>query len=133
MGKYKILKDYEQTLFTVQDIISDGVTSNLQLDRLGFMIFGLDYLGTYSSDQLPKYIRNNQCFILNTDPSTKKKHIGSRSINLMVNCGIMTHLEEQKANCLSYGQREKYTTLIRRIETKVLKKNHVGVEHSPFS
>jgi hypothetical protein len=70
--KYRILKDYEQTLIIVQDIITDGVTSNLQLDRLGFMVFGTDYLLTGSSDQFPKYIRNNECFILNTDPSTKK-------------------------------------------------------------
>ena len=54
MSKYKVYtKDYEQTLITVQDIISDGVTTNQQLDRLGSMVFGLDYLSTGGSDQLP--------------------------------------------------------------------------------
>ena len=72
MSKYQIIKKYEQTLVIVQDILGDGVTSNLQLDRLGFTTFEGDYLGTFSSNQFPKYIRNEKCLILNTDPSTKK-------------------------------------------------------------
>ena len=72
MSKYKILKDYEQTLMIVEDMLGPGVTTNIQLDMLGHLIFGSDYLGTYSSDQMPKSVKDNQCFILNTDSSRRK-------------------------------------------------------------
>jgi hypothetical protein len=55
----------------VQDLISDRVTNNLQLNKIGNALFGSDYLGTYSSDQFPKYIRDGQVFILNTESSRK--------------------------------------------------------------
>ena len=48
MSKYTILKTYEQTLMMVEDILGDGITKNTQLDKLGFIIFGPDYLGTYT-------------------------------------------------------------------------------------
>ena len=60
-----MLKQYEQTLMDIEDILGSGVTTNDQLDKLGYSIFKNDYLGTYSSDKMPKYIKNNQCFILN--------------------------------------------------------------------
>ena len=69
MSKYQILKQYEQILRNVEDILGSTVTTNDQLDKLGYSIFKNDYLGTYSSDKMPKYIKNNQCFILNTDSS----------------------------------------------------------------
>ena len=69
MSKYQILKDYEHVLMTVEDILSNGITDNIQLTKLAYSIIGNDYLGTYSSDKMPKYIKNNQCFILNTDSS----------------------------------------------------------------
>ena len=34
------------------------------------------YIGTFSSDQMPKYIRENQCFILNTDSSKSRNKNG---------------------------------------------------------
>ncbi len=74
MSRYSILKTYEQTLMKVQDVLGSGITNNLQLDKLGFSVFGNDYLGTFTSDNFPKYIRSNQCFILNTDSSTSKKN-----------------------------------------------------------
>ena len=69
MSKYRILKDYSQVLMKIEDILGDGVTTNIQLDKLGYHLFGNKYLGTLSSDQFPKYIREGQCFILNTDSS----------------------------------------------------------------
>ena len=76
MTKYQILKDYESVLRDVEDILGSGVTTNDQLDKLGYSIFKNDYLGTFSSDKMPKYIKNNQCFILNTDSSRSAKKYG---------------------------------------------------------
>ena len=76
MSKYQILKDYEQVLMDVEDILGSGVTTNDQLDKLGYSIFKNDYLGTFSSDKMPKYIKNNQCFILNTDSSRSANKYG---------------------------------------------------------
>ena len=71
MSNYRILKFYEQTLMKIEDIIGSGITNNILLDKLGYATFGNDYLGTNTSDNFPKYIKNNQCFILNTDSSKK--------------------------------------------------------------
>ena len=76
MSKYQILKQYEQTLMMVEDILGNAVTTNTQLDKLGFLIFKNDYLGTFSSDKIPKYIRSNTCFILNTDSSKSANKTG---------------------------------------------------------
>ena len=76
MSKYKILKEYEQTLMMIEDILGSGVTNNLQLTKLGHELFGNDYICTASSDQMPKYIKENQCFILNTDSSKSRNKTG---------------------------------------------------------
>ncbi len=76
MSKYKILKDYEQILMHIEDILGDGVTDNVQLTQLGRVLFGSLYLGTFTSDNMPKRIYNNQCFILNTDSSRSKNKTG---------------------------------------------------------
>ena len=76
MSKYKILKYYETSLMDVEDILWSGVTTNDQLDKLGYSIFKNDYLGTYSSDKMPIKIKDNQCFILNTDSSRSANKFG---------------------------------------------------------
>ena len=76
MSKYKILKDYEQVLMDVEDVLGSGVTTNDQLDKLGYSIFKNDYLGTFSSDKMPARIKDNQCFILNTDSSRSANKFG---------------------------------------------------------
>ena len=76
MTKYQILKDYEIVLRDVEDVLGSTVTTNDQLDKFGYSIFKNDYLGTYSSDKMPKYIKNNQCFILNTDSSRSANKYG---------------------------------------------------------
>ena len=76
MSNYRILKTYDHTLMMVEDVLGSGVTTNTQLDKLGYMVFGSDYLGTHSSNEFPKYIRNHQCFILNTDSSNSKNKTG---------------------------------------------------------
>ena len=67
MSKYLILKKYELILRNVEDILGASVTTDSQLTDLGYKIFKNDYLGTYSSDKMPLKIKDNQCFILNTD------------------------------------------------------------------
>ena len=76
MSRYYILKYYEQALVKIEDILGSGVTNNLQLTKLGHELFGNDYIGTWSSDQMPKYIKENQCFILNTDSSRSRNKNG---------------------------------------------------------
>ena len=57
MSKYQILKQYEHVLRDVEDILGASVTTNDQLDKLGYSIFKNDYLGTFSSDKMPKCIK----------------------------------------------------------------------------
>ena len=76
MSKYQILKDYENVLRDVEDVLGASVTTDAQLTDLGYRIFKNDYLGTFSSDKMPKYIKNNQCFILNTDSSRSANKYG---------------------------------------------------------
>ena len=54
MSKYQILKQYVQVLMDVKDVLGSTVTTNGQLAKLGYIIFKNDYLGTYSSDKMPK-------------------------------------------------------------------------------
>ena len=72
MSKYKILKEYEQSLIKVSDILKTvGTTNNFQLEKLGKMLFGDLFLGVFTADQFPKYIKKEQMFIINTDPKSK--------------------------------------------------------------
>ncbi|MEI6187955.1 MAG: hypothetical protein WCP46_05590 [Alphaproteobacteria bacterium] len=74
--KYKILKEYQQVLIMCENLIGSGTTDNIQLNNIGMYIFGNDYLGTFSSDKMPKNIKNDQCFILNTDSSRSSNKFG---------------------------------------------------------
>ena len=67
MSKYIILKTYEQVLTQIEDLIGDKETNNNQLFKLGKYLLGNKFLNVYSSDQFPKNVKNNQCFIINTD------------------------------------------------------------------
>ena len=70
MSKYKILKQYEQQLMQIEDLLSNSTTNNIQLNKLGLLVLGNDkFLGVFSSNNSPSYVRENQCFIINTDPS----------------------------------------------------------------
>ena len=75
-SKYTILKFYEKSLMYIEDAIGDKATNNVQLDKLGYSLFASDYLGTFSADKFPKYIREGQCFILNTDSSRSTNRYG---------------------------------------------------------
>ena len=72
MAKYQILKEYEQNLMHLEDILGSGITNNIQLDSLGHYLFGKKYLGTYSSDTYPRRLKDGEMFIVNNKSSRQK-------------------------------------------------------------
>ena len=70
--KYDILKEYEDNLMLLEDLLGCGSTNNIQLNTLCTSLFGKHFLGVFSSDEFPKKIKNNQLFIINTEPSNQK-------------------------------------------------------------
>ena len=71
IDKFKILKEYETNLMHVIDLLGDGETNNLQLNKLGKHLFGNRFIGVFTSDKIIK-LKNNEMCIVNTDPSNKK-------------------------------------------------------------
>ena len=65
MPKYEILKFYEQSLRQIEDVIGVSSTSNFKINKLCFK-FVPNYIGTYSSNNIPR-MKNNECCITNTD------------------------------------------------------------------
>ena len=70
MDKYKILKEYEQNLIRIENIIGDGSTNNIQLNTLGKYLFGNKFKGVYSSNEMPN-IKNNEMYIVNNKKSNQ--------------------------------------------------------------
>ena len=64
-NKYIILKYYEQSLRKIEDVIGVNSTSNFKINKLCFK-FVQNYIGTYSSNNIPR-MKNNECCIINTD------------------------------------------------------------------
>ena len=74
IDKYKILKEYEITLMHIIDLLGDGETNNLQLNKLGKLgkhLFGDRFIGVFTSDKIMQLKSNEMC-IANTDPSNIK-------------------------------------------------------------
>ena len=72
VSKYTIQKYFDECLIYVENKLkTDGLTNNIQLDKLGYKLFGNRYKGTVMSDQIPK-LKDGEMCIINTDPSTKK-------------------------------------------------------------
>ena len=57
MTQFTIRKFYEVTLMKLQDQLTDGITNNIQIDKVCYKFFGDKYLGTRSADKMPKYIK----------------------------------------------------------------------------
>ena len=66
--KYTILKEYEQNLLRIMDILGSGTTDNIELNKLGKYLFVDKFVGVFSSNDMP-VLKNNQMCIVNTDPS----------------------------------------------------------------
>ena len=70
MIKFTILSEYEKNLMYIDDVLNkSGTTNNIELIKLGKMLFGDLFLGVFASDQFPKYIRDGQMFIINNKSS----------------------------------------------------------------
>ena len=70
MGKYEILKAFDNTLMKIEDILGDKTTNNLQLYKLGKILFAERFKGVFCSDDNIT-LKNNEVCILNTDPHNK--------------------------------------------------------------
>ena len=70
MSKYKILEEYNKNLMYIYDTLKkSGTTDNYELNTLCKALFGDLFIGVFSSNEFPKYIRNNQMFIINNKSS----------------------------------------------------------------
>ena len=70
MSKYKILEEYNKNLMYIDDILQNSsTTTNIELNRLGKSIFGDAFLGVFTAEKFPRYIRDGQMFIINTKSS----------------------------------------------------------------
>ena len=82
------------------------MTTDSQLTDLGYKFFKSDYLGTYSSDLMPTYIKNNQCFILNTGSSRSDNKYSHWIEFYKINGKLyfMIYLQDQKKSYLNSGK-----------------------------
>ena len=71
INKYKIVKEYEINLMHIIDLLGDGETNNLQLNKLDKHLFGDRFIGVFTTYKIMK-LKNNEMCIVNTDPSNKK-------------------------------------------------------------
>ena len=71
MTKYQILKQFEKSLMHIEDIVTSGETTNITLLNVGKKLFGDRFIGVFSANEFPNYVRNSEMFIINTDPSNK--------------------------------------------------------------
>jgi hypothetical protein len=72
VSKYSVKKYFDDCLIKVENALkTDGLTNNIQLNKLGKKLFGDRYKGTVMSDQIPM-LKNGEMCIINTDPSSKK-------------------------------------------------------------
>ena len=69
--QFKILKEYEQNLMMIEDLIGASTTNNFQIYKICRLLFDSRFLTCSTSDDWPKYVFNNQMFILNVDDSSK--------------------------------------------------------------
>ena len=75
MSKFKILEEYNKNLMYIDDILrNSSSTTNIELNRLGKAIFGDLFLGVFTSNEFPKYIRDGQMFIINNKSSRSKTY-----------------------------------------------------------
>ena len=90
MSQYKILKEYETNLTLLEDIIGDGPTDNIELNKVCKYLFGNLFIGVYSDDKIP-LLNNNQMCIVNTDDKAGI-HCCVFCINTKINHMYMIHL-----------------------------------------
>ena len=63
---YVILKEYEQNLMNIEDVLkTSSTTDNFKLEKVGKKLFGNLFLGVFTADKYPKYMSNGEMFIIN--------------------------------------------------------------------
>ena len=63
---YYILKEYEQNLMYIEDVLkTSSTTNNIQLEKLCKKSFGDLFIGVFTADKYPKNISNGEMFIIN--------------------------------------------------------------------
>jgi len=68
--KYEILKNFDDCYVHVCDIIGDKGTTNITLNNLCKKLFGDRFVGVFCADEYIR-LKDNECCIVNSDPSTK--------------------------------------------------------------
>ena len=58
MSKYTIVKEYEQNLTMLMDVLGSGSTNNDDLEKIGTYLFGGVFKGVSASDQMPSLKKN---------------------------------------------------------------------------
>ena len=100
---YKILKEYEQNLMRLMDILGPSSTDDVELNILGVILFGGDaFKGVYSSNTMP-ILKNNEICIVITDPDYKMGYIGVHVTNIIIKLTYMIPMIEMLNHYLSIG------------------------------
>ena len=64
-NNYLILKVYNKCLTLIENMIGNTTTNNIQLESICKYLFNNRFLGIYSANTFPKYVKNNHMFIIN--------------------------------------------------------------------
>ena len=98
MSKYTIQKYFDECLIAIENKLkTDGLTNNIQLDKLGKSLFNERYKGAKMSNQIPK-LKDGEMCIINTDPSTKKVCIGLHFLLIKTANSFLTVSQEAIKN-----------------------------------
>ena len=62
------MDNYNNYLKLIENDIGNSTTTNIQLDKYCKLVFGKNYKGCFSLDNIPN-LKNNQCCIFNLDKS----------------------------------------------------------------
>lgn len=63
-------REYLKILKLIEDALGKDSTTNTELDKVGKYVLGDKYVGTFSSDEIPK-MKHGDCCIVNLDDSSK--------------------------------------------------------------
>ena len=64
MNYYYILKEYEQNLMYIEDILkTSSTTNNFQLEKLCKNIFGDSFIGVFTAENIPNIFQMVKCLL----------------------------------------------------------------------
>ena len=65
------------------DILGSGTTDNIELNKIGKLLFDNAFVGVFSSNTMP-VLKNNEICIVITDPDYKMGYIGVHVTNIII-------------------------------------------------